>query len=85
MDRGFAFRSAERHRATEGRNRPDSRRQANNQSQDRRLSRRKAEWLAPSLFPGHGDGNIKSADMKPRRFPPPWTIEDNGAFGHRVA
>jgi hypothetical protein len=42
------------------------RRRPNNQSEDRRLSRGEPEWLAPSLFPGHGDRIVKSADMKPR-------------------
>jgi hypothetical protein len=42
----------------------------------RRLSRREAAWLAPSLFPGQGDGNVKSPGATPRRFPPPWTVED---------
>jgi hypothetical protein len=27
----------------------------NNQSEDRRLSRKAVNWLPPSLFPGHGE------------------------------
>jgi hypothetical protein len=48
---------------------------ADNQGEDRRLSRREPEWLAPSLFPGHS-GNLKSAKVMTRRFPPPWTVEE---------
>src|ERR1700730_11930957 len=54
---------AERQHTAEGRDLRDRGRGASNQSDDRRLSRREAEWLAPSLFPGHGDRDIKSAKV----------------------
>jgi hypothetical protein len=44
-------------------------------SREERAARERA-----ALFPGHGDRNIGGhrmpAGLTPRRFPPPWTIED---------
>jgi hypothetical protein len=62
---GSRLRLSERrdHAPLQGRHLRHCGHRADNQGEDRHPSRRTAGWLAPSLFPGHGDRDIKSAKV----------------------